>query len=158
MTMSIVFVNALVLLHAWSTFSMTAIVGYVQVLGYPLFLYVGPAEFKSYHQQHMKRISFLVVPLMLMQLFSATLLVGTLPDEHWLGLNSRWLLLGLSVAVFVLTFAISVPLHSKLEQQWNERTIRKLVRTNIYRTVVWFVHSAFLLVMMLEYFVSIPKH
>jgi hypothetical protein len=50
---------------------------------------------------------------------------------------SAYVGLGLVVAVWGVTFLVSVPLHAKLEHGKDDAVIRRLVATNWIRTGLW---------------------
>ena len=102
----------------------------VQVIIYPSFNYLETENFKTWHFRYMKLISFIVVPLMLLQ-------VGV-ELSHALIAEPRWwraLLIGI---VLIVTFSLSVPCHKKLQSMGKSAVIiRELVLTNWLRTLLW---------------------
>ena len=76
------------LVHAFATLFMVGLIWLVQVVHYPLFAEVGEAEFVRYEQLHSQRISWVVMPVMLVELACAVLLVwnGRHDPLAWTGL------------------------------------------------------------------------
>ena len=104
-----------------------ALIWYVQLVSYPLFHYVGEHQWPAYHMQHTRRITWIMGPLMLLQLAVATLLAFS---QIW------WDLILVSL-VFILTFFWAVPLHNRLASQWDKKNIENLIRSNLFRALIW---------------------
>jgi phage terminase large subunit-like protein len=132
--------QAIILAHLVATLGMTAVIWFVQVVHYPLFLRVGPEAFHLYEVTHQQRISFIVIPLMLTELATAVALAWWGID----GIPRGWLLGGAALVgvVWASTFLIQVPLHTRLGSGFDEDAIRLLVNTNWIRTVGWSLRAA----------------
>jgi hypothetical protein len=104
----------------------------VQLVIYPSFCYYSEANIKRWHSLYTKRISWIVLPLMLSQLFlygSASFLDPSLG-------NIGALLMVISLWLVTLLFA--VPLHRKIEIVHDSmKHRRKLIQLNWYRTLLW---------------------
>jgi len=68
--------RALFLAQLVSTYGMVAVIVFVQLVHYPLFAQVGADGFARYEALHTQRISWIVVPLMLVEAATALLLLG----------------------------------------------------------------------------------
>lgn len=103
----------------------------VQWLHYPSFAFYDPKSFIEAMAFHQARISWVVVPLMLLELVLAIALV-------WRGPT---LLTGASLAVVVtiwaVTFFVQVPLHNQLLAGKDLGLIQELVQGNWIRTGLW---------------------
>ena len=128
-----------------STLAMFGIIWFVQIVHYPMFLEIDPANFTHYEAAYANRMGFLVGPLMLVELASAALLLApTLrlpvmqPAEVWVGL----LLLGL---IWASTAFVQVPLHNQLHTSPDPAAMHKLIATNWIRTVAWTARVGLLL-------------
>jgi hypothetical protein len=131
------------LLHAAAVWFMTGLIWLIQCVHYPLFLRVGRAEFEDFHRLHSRWITWIVGPVMLLELFTAGALFvpGLGPD--WIPLTHRASCLLLSLAVFAFTALFSVPAHGRLAANGrDEGTIRFLIASNWLRTVAWSAHAA----------------
>lgn len=132
----------------FTTLMMAGVLWLVQLVHYPLFRGIDPVQFKEWHQYHSSMISFIVVPLMVLELLSAIGLLfgGALQllegSPHLLGgtphLVERWkliTLLGLTLVIWGSTFLLSVPLHGRLSQGFDLKVVNQLVLTNWPRTI-----------------------
>lgn len=114
---------------------MTGLIWFVQIVHYPLFDDVPEVGFSAYERRHQQRTTWVVAPLMFIELGTAAALAsGLAPDVP---MAWAWTGLGLMLGVWAATFFVSVPLHAKLEHGKNAAVIRKLVSTNWVRTVLW---------------------
>lgn len=135
--------TALVLAHVAATITMFGVVLVVQIVHYPLFGYVGAASYTAYQAEHMARITWVVLPLMTIELATAVLLVWWQP----LGIP-QWQAgtgLALVVLIWAATGGLQVPLHDTLAKGFDARAHRRLVATNWIRTVAWGLRTALVL-------------
>ena len=104
----------------------------VQFIVYPSFYFYSEIDLKRWHQIYKVRITAIVLPLMLTQLFLSI-------REVYFDANAlAYLILFIILLTWVITFLISVPLHEAIEREENSMQYRiKLVRTNWIRTVSW---------------------
>ncbi len=105
----------------------------VQLVIYPSFKYYQSKDLKTWHNIYTRRITIVVLPLMLSQLvLSITLLV-----------LSNWMIYHIVDAVLValtwiLTFVIFVPLHQNINNSLNQNeSVHKLISYNWIRTLLW---------------------
>lgn len=119
---------------------LTGLIWTVQLIHYPAFSFVAETEFKDFHFFHTRKMTFLVLPLMLLELLSSLGLLIYFPDSKILMVN----LFGLAM-IWLSTFALSVPLHSQLSRAKSKRIIQRLVWTNWPRTILWSGRSILLL-------------
>lgn len=122
----------------------------VQLVHYPSFLFVDVLNFKKFHTFHSNRISWIVAPVMLLELLTAYFLVYY-DSRNFL----NWIGLALIVLIFALTAFVSVPQHNKLSCSHDEAVIRQLIASNWYRTALWSVR--FVLLGSMLYFNSINQ-
>lgn len=127
-----------------STWFMTGLIWFVQVVHYPLFTRVGTAEFEDYHAAHTRLTTWVVLGPMVMELITSAALVarppaGVGPTLPWLGLAS-------AVVCWVSTGWIQVPLHQRLALGHDLVSPERLVRSNVVRTLAWTVHGLIVLV------------
>ncbi len=119
---------------------MTGLIWLIQLVHYPSFHLADPQRFQEFHLQHSSRITFIVAPLMGLELVTAMLLVRERGDSYAWWLN----LLGV-VLIWACTAFLSVPLHNQLANGYNTDKINALVLTNWPRTVIWTLRSIWLL-------------
>jgi hypothetical protein len=130
-------VQLLLLIHAGSTFAMFGLIWFVQVVHYPLMSEVGEDGFAEYERSHTARTTWVVAPLMFLELGSASLLVYMLPDHRVLTIAGV-IALGL---IWGSTFLLQVPAHNRLTRGFDTAVHRRLVATNWVRTVLWSARS-----------------
>ncbi|MCB0327193.1 MAG: hypothetical protein KDD52_06210 [Bdellovibrionales bacterium] len=135
-------------LHIISNFTMLGVIWIIQLIHYPSFALVDPKLFASFHHKHTRRISYVVMPAMLMELFSGIAL-WVLTPQFVYKIYYGFILLCIGL-IWGCTFFLSVPLHQKLERGFDETSIQKLVRTNWPRTILWSLKSVFLVYLWIE--------
>ena len=137
----------ILLAHLASTLAMTGIIWFVQIVHYPLFSRVGVDAFQRYELDNTRVTTYVVLPLMLVELGSAILLFWCPPSGASivvLGVNAL-----LVAAIWLVTFMVQVPQHARLSIAFDAVTHRRLVAGNWVRTVLW-TARAILVLWMLE--------
>jgi len=119
--------------HLVVTAMMCGIIILVQVVHYPLFSFVDVSRFAAFHQAHVHRISLIVGPLMVAEILSALVLLGTIGSDRALAAVGVLLVAG----VWGVTFFIAVPLHDTLAEGYSPEILSKLVAANWVRTLGW---------------------
>ena len=71
--------KSLLIAQLVSTLFMTGLIWCVQLVHYPLFARVGEGTFSAYEQDHQRRITWIVMPVMLVELASGVLLFSDSP-------------------------------------------------------------------------------
>jgi len=104
----------------------------VQLYIYPSFRKVKPGRFLDWHKRYMRRISWLVGPLMAGQVVAG---LGFLS----LGISpARVLYMTLVAATWILTGLVAAPLHEKLQESGKAlELISQLIAWNWARTIIW---------------------
>ena len=128
----------LFLIHLGSTWFMVGLIWLIQVVHYPLFARVGKDQFVLYEREHSRLITFIVAPLMLMELGSGVGVGLLLFQSYPIAMIGNAILLA---AIWISTFAIHVPLHQKLESGFDPSLHERLVSTNWIRTFSWTVRG-----------------
>lgn len=109
----------------------------VQLLIYPSFAYLlnDRVNFNVWHEKHMSRITYVVLPLMLVQLVLGFLALWW----FWSGWQ-----IACALSVFViwgLTVFVAVPLHGRLSRHADDhdgtRLLERLLRVHGIRTFLW---------------------
>lgn len=124
------------LLHMLAASAMLGVIWIVQVVHYPLFADVSRDHYVKYHQGHVRKITYVVLPLMGVELVSAVIFcVGAHPlmlgHPAWLGS------VALLVVVWISTAMVQVPLHNRLARGFESLTHHQLVLSNWIRTLAW---------------------
>lgn len=131
--------TALILLHAAVTLMMTGVIWFVQLVHYPLFAAVDASGFTDYARQHVRRTTWVVAPLMLIEGITAALLLVRLWDSP-----GSYLMLAGGVLLLIIWLSaglLQVPCHRRLDQGYDPAVFVRLVRTNWIRTVGWSLRS-----------------
>lgn len=131
------------LVHVGATMAMVGLIWFVQIVHYPLFSQVGHESFRSYEMDHQRLTTWVVAPLMLLELATAFLLLWYRP----LGFGSTpvWLGLILAAAIWMMTYGIQVPQHASLVTSYDAEVQRRLVAGNWFRTAAWTARGALVL-------------
>ncbi|MEM1096893.1 MAG: hypothetical protein AAGJ10_20030 [Bacteroidota bacterium] len=126
--------------HMASTFIMLGVILVVQVVHYPLFAKVGEATYVAYQADHMRLITYIVLPAMGIELITGLALVWAPPVgvPAWL----CWTGLALIGIIWASTGLLQVPIHSTLTTGFDAVAHQRLVATNWVRTVGWVLRSA----------------
>lgn len=117
--------------HLASTWFMTGLIWFVQVVHYPLFSLVGEERFPQYEGEHSRKTTWVVLPVMTAELLSSLVLWW-----FWPSFLSA-LGLGLVGVIWLSTLLVQAPLHGQLLAGFEEQKWRKLVASNRLRTAVW---------------------
>lgn len=127
-------------IHCAATWALVGLIWTVQMVQYPLFETVGREAFRAYHKRHTRQITWVVAPLMLMEL-------GT--GLAWAAEATRnpWVLASLAPLAFnwLSTWRVQIPLHESLSNGFDPEAHRKLVSSNWWRTLAWTLRGVFLL-------------
>jgi hypothetical protein len=111
---------------------MAVLIWLVQLVIYPAFRAIAPHCFADWHHQYMKTISWIVVPMMLLQAACHGLVTTFQPSPE------QWVANGALIGAWITTFALSVPCHQKLQRSgYRIATINRLIQTNWLRTLCW---------------------
>jgi hypothetical protein len=124
--------DLLFFLNVISAFLLTGVIWTIQIVHYPSFHYIDKLSFTNFHHFHERRISIIVMPLMLIELTTSTVLYINNMSSIVFALN-----LLIVVLIWCSTFFIQVPIHSILSQKKDKKLIEKLVNTNWIRTFLW---------------------
>ncbi len=126
----------MILIQAFSCWFMTGVIWLVQILIYPTHKMVGENEFKSYHDFHNQRITWIVAPVMAIELVTAIAL-------NWQDRNIFYSINLVSVVIiWFLTGLVNVPSHARLSFVDQKSKIR-LENLNWPRTLIWTARSFF---------------
>ena len=130
-------------LQAISTFAMFGLIWLVQLVLYPAFANIDADQFRKFHFLHTQRITFIVGPLMCVELAASLGVFLMRPGVYW-GTG-----LALTLAIWLHTLFVSVPVHNRLAISENNdarsEEIDRLVRTNWFRTIAWTFRAALVL-------------
>lgn len=134
--------DLIVAAQLFSTLFMTGLIWFVQVVHYPLYSDAGRNEFPTYQRRHQRLTTFVVGPVMLLEVASAVAWLYWLPGESD---TLMWISIFLLIVIWVSTAVLQVPAHGRLAQEYSDSVQRHLVRTNWIRTVAWTIRSGIVL-------------
>ena len=126
-------------LQAASTWAMVGVIWFVQVVHYPLFESVGESEFSQYSARHSNRTTWVVLPLMSVELATSYLLW----QQQQTVLSAMGL--GIVVVLWATTLLFYAPLHGRLARGFDFPIWSLLVRANWCRTWLWSARGVFVL-------------
>lgn len=147
-------------------FGLVVLIWLVQLVIYPSLAHIAVDRFRDWHRRYTERVSLVVVPLMFAQLglvalrlvceaagwtglfgdleplaptLDADVGVGAIVAAGRMEIQLVSVLVAIQVAaVWLVTFLISVPIHTKLQEHGHsEALVEKLVLTNWVRTGLW---------------------
>jgi hypothetical protein len=122
--------------HIISMGAMVGLIWFVQLVHYPLFLHIGQGEWPTYHLRHTHQTTWVVAPLMSVELLTGLALAVMSPQQPWL-----WLNVVLIAVTWLSTAFIQVPLHSQLGKGHDVAIMNRLVATNWIRTAAWTIRG-----------------
>lgn len=124
-------------LQLFCCFYLTGLIWTIQSVHYPAYHYIADQKFSLYQSFHTKWITPVVAPFMIIELLTALLLCYFLYKQNWL-----WALnLASVLALWAVTFFLSVPAHNQLMESYNFEAAQKLITTNWLRTLLWTARS-----------------
>jgi hypothetical protein len=114
---------------------MAAIAWFCQLVRYPALRATSPDDLPAAARRHARRITPLVVPLMLIELAASLGIAATRPAavRRREADVSTALLLG----IWLSTLAIQARQHARLQERHDPALLRSLVRWNAPRTAAW---------------------
>lgn len=113
-------------------FGLVVLIWMVQLVVYPSFKYYAPTDLIRWHQKYTVGIAYLVIPLMIGQLFVSGFQVYETLTFYSIG--SFILVLSL----WAITFSIFVPLHGKIKSNsFIPKDLHLLEKRNWIRTLLW---------------------
>lgn len=121
--------------HLVATLAMVGVIWVVQLVHYPLFSGVGADGWAAYEVGHQQRITWVVGPLMLLELATAVLLVLDRPAA--MPMAAAVAGAALVGAIWASTAFVQVPLHNALGGAFDAEAHARLVGTNWVRTLLW---------------------
>ncbi len=113
-------------------FGLVVLIWLVQLIIYPGFSYYNGDQLVSWHNKYTKRITLVVLPLMLGQL----MVYGSLLTE----IKSIFSIGGFTLVLLTwfLTFTVFVPLHKTIDKgEATQSTCERLTTYNWSRTILW---------------------
>ena len=111
-----------------------------QFVTYPSFKFIHFKEFSKFHKGYTKKMLFTVGPIMSIEFLSTVVLLYINANLHF------FIQFGLVSLIWILTFFLIVPIHNELENQFNNKLNKKLIKFNGIRTLLWIIKIIFLFI------------
>jgi len=121
-----------IVIHLVSTVFMVGLIWIVQLVHYPSFSFVDKSLYRDFQYFHMQRITYIVAPVMVIELLSASVILYKYYMNWYFSLSILVLAL-----IWVNTALLNIPVHNKLLANKDEMLINKLVLYNWPRTILW---------------------
>ena len=125
-----------VLLFYSNLITSSALLGLILIIHfvhYKSFKFISDANFIEFHKFHVNNISFIVLPLMIIEATTSILIC-----YFYYSLFSLANLL-IVFLIWVTTFILQIPSHNKLSSGKSILEINKLINGNIIRVFLWFL-------------------
>ncbi len=126
--------NVAFALQKFTAFAWLGLIWTVQLVSYPGLLLVPPEQFPAAHRAQSRRITWVVVPLFIMEIAACLAWLYLLPDTRtaW-----HFSVVACVAAAWTSTFLIQIPLHHRLSRHPEITVLRRLIATNWIRTIAW---------------------
>lgn len=113
-------------------FGLVVLIWMVQLIIYPNFKYHNQDSLLKWHKKYTVRIAGVVIPLMFGQLLLYLYLVFAQPNV------SLYIRTALVISVWIVTFAVFVPLHNTINKgKSSDKILHDLASKNWIRTLIW---------------------
>ena len=125
---------------------MFGVIWIVQVVHYPLMRFVSGEQFARFETAHQARISWVVGPLIAVEGVCVLAFFFAPPAglPGWL----PWAGAGMEAIAIGTTMFVSAPLHGRLNANFSQATLDRLIATNWIRTVAWTGRAAVAIAML----------
>ena len=121
---------------------MTGIVGFIQIVQYPLLNNVSSFDFSCYYKKYISRIAWIVYPVMIIEIcFASWLSFLPVQSTSQIPILSTYILLAAST---LITFLIQIPLNQKLQLAFNPVLLSKISFYNRIRLISWALRTLIL--------------
>ena len=123
----------MLVIHLIATSIMVGVIWVIQLVHYPSFHFIELKQYTTFQRFHMSRISFVVIPAMLTELFTLTLfIISTDPIDTLVTVSGLLLVL-----IWLMTAVFFSGVHQKLTLGYDKTVVDKLVKLNWGRTLLW---------------------
>lgn len=138
----------ILILQVFITNILTGISWSLQLVHYPLFNYVDRDKFCDFIKKHQKRLSFVLVPLMIAECFlSILMLVVAQPGKATVFAS---ILFALVIVIWFSTFCFQVAEHCSLNKGFCHKSLKKLIASNWIRTFAWTARALLLFFLLFQ--------
>ena len=123
----------MLIIHTIATSVMVGVIWIIQLVHYPSFHFIELNQYTTFQRFHMSRISYVVIPAMLTELFTLTLIIISMDQVDHIILASALLL----IVIWLMTAVFFSGVHQKLTLGYDQVVVEKLVKLNWGRTLLW---------------------
>ena len=123
----------MLIIHLIATSVMVGVIWVIQLVHYPSFHFIELKQYTTFQRFHMSRISYVVIPAMLTELFTLILIVISMDQIDTLIVASAILL----IFIWLMTAVFFSGVHQKLTLGYDQTVVDKLVKLNWGRTLLW---------------------
>ena len=139
MILTVDIMESILFFHFFLTFFMTGIIWLIQLIHYPSFSFIDKNMYSTFQAFHMNRISFLVGPIMFLELFSGFYLLFFYSESNFFVINFI-----LNILILTMTIIVFGTIHRKLIEGFKFSLFAKLISMNWIRTILWSMKSIFI--------------
>jgi hypothetical protein len=129
--------HSMLAMHLALASIMVGVIWVIQLVHYPSFRFTDREKYVSFQIFHMRNISFIVVPVMILEFLSGLLLV-LYHSNHESLLRISFILL---LIIWLVTALFFAQIHQKLSKGYDETLVRNLVSLNWIRTLLWTIRT-----------------
>ena len=123
----------MLIIHLIATSVMVGVIWTIQLVHYPSFHFIELNQYTTFQRFHMSRISYVVIPAMLTELFTLILIIISMDQVDHIILASALLL----IVIWLMTAVFFSGVHQKLTLGYDQAVVEKLVKINWGRTLLW---------------------
>ena len=123
----------MIIVHLIATSVMVGVIWIIQLVHYPSFHFIEVNQYTTFQRFHMSRISYVVIPAMLTELFTLILIIISMNQVDFHILASALLL----IIIWLMTAVFFSGVHQKLALGYDQAVVEKLVNLNWVRTLLW---------------------
>lgn len=132
--------NDIFMVHLISTSIMVGLIWLIQVVHYPSFLFIDIEKYSKFQKFHMSRISYVVIPIMMIELLSGVYLFLFYTFSIYLIIE-----LFILAITWILTGLFFSRMHTELVEKFNKNIINKMINLNWFRTCFWSIRLVILM-------------
>ena len=123
----------MLIIHLIATSVMVGVIWTIQLVHYPSFHFIELNQYTTFQRFHMSRISYVVIPAMLTELFTLILIIISMDQVDPIILASALFL----IVIWLMTAVFFSGVHQKLTLGYDQTVVDKLVKLNWGRTLLW---------------------
>ena len=123
----------MLIIHLIATSVMVGVIWIIQLVHYPSFHFIELNQYTTFQRFHMSRISYVVIPAMLTELFTLIFIIIPMDQVDHIILASAFLL----IVIWLMTAVFFSDVHQKLTLGYDQAVVEKLVKLNWGRTLLW---------------------